>query len=125
MALYNFKIKHHEFLLRYQASLPLLGAMFSPEYGESYYEIFELQHSGHHVCLTTPFSVPSFRHTLSLDFPVKQTILRISAVGDFQQSHVNSIKSHVWSHALLIGFVKNFKLIKPADSEYKHTPFPL
>ena len=122
LLLYDFHMLRRDFLLRYQLTLPLFGVMFSPEYGESYYEIFELQHSGHNVCLTTPFSAPCLRQTLSLDFPVKQTVLRISYIGDIQQSHVNNLKSHVWSHALLVGFVKNFQLIKPGDAAYKNTP---
>lgn len=123
MLLYDFHALKKDFLLRYQATLPLMGVMFSPEFGESYYEIFGLKHGGHHVCLTTPLSAPSLRQTLSLDFPVRNTLIRVSYVGDIQQSKVNQIKSHVWSHALLLGFVKNFKLIKPQNSEYKNNPF--
>jgi len=122
MLMYRFHWLHKEFLLRYQATVPFMGAMFTPEYGESYYEIFELKDSGRHLVMTTPFSAPSLRQTLSLDFPLKQTLLRVSYIGDIQQSKVNSLKSHVWSHALLIGFVKNFQLVKPGDSDFKHTP---
>ncbi len=122
MLLYRFHWLHKDFLLRYQATIPFLGTMFTPEYGESYYEIFELKDSGRHLVMTTPFSAPSLRQTLSLDFPVRQTLIRVSYVGDFQQSKVNSLKSHVWSHALLIGFVKNFQLIKPGDADFKKTP---
>ena len=122
MLLYKFHWLHKDFLLRYQATAPFLGAMFTPEYGESYYEIFELKDSGRHLVVTTPFSAPSLRQTLSLDFPLKQTLIRVSYIGDFQQSKVNSLKSHVWSHAFLIGFVKNFQLVKPGDSNFKHTP---
>lgn len=125
MLLYGFHAVKRDFLLRYQATLPLAGVMFSPEYGESYYEIFQLKHGGHHVCLTTPVSAPSMRQTLSLDFPVKNTLVRVSYIGDIQQSQVNHIKSHVWSHAFLLGFVKNFQLVKPSDSAFKNNPFQL
>lgn len=123
MLLYDFPFLKRDFLVRYQATLPLLGAMFSPEYGESYYEIFELKHSGHHLCIISPFNAPSIRQTLTVDFPVKNTTLRIGYVGDIQQSRVNQIKSHIWSHTILFGFVKNFRLVKPCDSDYKNTPF--
>lgn len=122
MLLYHFQWLHKDFMLRYQATVPFLGVMFTPEYGESYYEIFELKDNGRHLAMTTPVSAPSLRQTLSLDLPIKQTLIRVSYVGDFQQSKVNNLKSHVWSHALLIGFVKNFQLIKPGDTDFRNTP---
>ena len=36
MAIWHFKIKKQPFMLRYQLNVPLLGMMFSPEYGEGY-----------------------------------------------------------------------------------------
>ncbi len=42
MLIYKFRIARYPLTVRYQANLPLLGVMFSPEYGESYYEIFSL-----------------------------------------------------------------------------------
>lgn len=123
MALYKFHLLKKDFVLRYQLSLPLLGAMFSPEYGESYYEIFELKHSGKHVCLTNPVNAPSLRQQLTLDFTVKNNQIRIGYSGDILQSNVNQIKSHVWSHAIMIGFVKNFQLVKLSDSDFRNMHF--
>lgn len=108
--LYQFRLFKKEGLLRYQASVPLMGALFSPEYGESYYEIFGLNHKGHHICLATPFNALSLRQTLSVDFPIKKTTVRVSYIGDFQQANVNNLKSHVWSNAFMIGYVKSFQL---------------
>lgn len=107
---YQFRLFRKESKLRYQATLPLVGGLFSPEYGESYYEIFELKHKGHHVCMATPFNALSLRQTLSLDFPIRKTTVRISYIGDFQQANVNHLKSHVWSNAFMIGYVKSIQL---------------
>ena len=112
MAVYHFHIKRYPLVARYQFDLPLLGVMFSPEYGESYYEIFELEHEGTNVVFTTPVNAPIQRHYVSLDFPVGNVNLRVAYRGDIRQSHVNDIKHHTWSRLFMVGFVKNFYLLK-------------
>lgn len=39
-ALWDVRIRRYPIHLRYQLSVPLMGVMFMPEYGASYYEIF-------------------------------------------------------------------------------------
>lgn len=112
MAIYHFRIKNYPMVARYQINIPMMGIMFSPEYGESYYEIFELDHKGSNVVFTTPLNKPSFRQFISLDFPINTVNLRLGYIVDIQQSKVNHIKSHIWSHILAIGIVKNFYIIK-------------
>lgn len=113
MAFYRFRMFKRPFRLRYQVSVPVVGLMFSPEYGESYYEMFELKNGGwHNLCLTTPFSQPSLRHSLYLDFTLARTNMRVGYMGDLQQSSVNRLKSHTYSHAFMVGFTKNFIISK-------------
>ena len=113
MADYHFSLWKHNFRLRYQLSLPVLGLMFSPEFGESYYEMFGQQHFGwHNVAVTTPFSQPSLRQSLYLDFTWHNTNLRVGYVGDLHQSKVNRIECHTYSHAIMVGVIKNFLINK-------------
>ena len=42
MAIWDLRIKNYPISLRYQVNLPFAGIMFSPNYGQSYYEIFTL-----------------------------------------------------------------------------------
>jgi hypothetical protein len=111
MATYAFRIKGHPFLARYQLDVPLLGVMFSPEYGESYYEIFEQDHSGKNILCVTPFNAPIFRQYVSLDVPLRKWTARLGYRFDVRQSHVNEIKNHQWSHVFMVGFVKKFYLL--------------
>ena len=112
MLIYKFNIRNCPFILRYQANLPLLNLMFSPEYGESYYEIFTLKNKGNHVLFTSLHNAPSLRQMLTLDFPIRKSIIRIGYVCDIQQAKVNNLKSHAYSHDFMLGFVKNFYLLK-------------
>ena len=113
MAIYQFRIKEHPFVLRYQLNLPLIGLMFSPEYGQPYYEMSLSNDWSKNICFTSPYNHPSLRQFLTLDFPIKKTNLRLGYVCDIQQAKVNHLKSHAWSHAFMIGFVKHFYLANP------------
>ncbi len=112
MAIYRFRIGNCPMIARYQVNLPLMGVMFSPEYGQSYYEIFSLKNGGRNVLFTSLHNNPSLRQLLTLDFPVRLVNMRFGYVCDIQQAKVNHLKNHTWSHAFLIGFVKNFYLLK-------------
>ena len=113
MAIYRFKIKEHPFMLRYQLNVPLLGVMFSPEYGQPYYEMSIAKDFGKNIRFTSLHNQPSVRQFITLDFPIRNTTLRVGYVCDIQQAKVNHLKSHMWSHSFLIGFVKHFQIINP------------
>ena len=113
MAIYRFHIKEHPFVLRYQLNIPLLGLMFSPEYGQPYYEM-SLSHDWEkNLCFTSIHNQPSVRQFLTVDFPIKKTCLRVGYICDIQQAKVNHLKSHTWSHAFMVGLVKHFYLANP------------
>lgn len=112
MAIYKLRIGRYPMALRYQANIPFMGLMFSPEYGQSYYEIFSLKHSGKNVLFTSFHNAPTVRQILTLDFPIGKTIMRAGYLCDIQQAKVNNLKSHFYSHNFMIGFVRNFQMIK-------------
>lgn len=113
MAIYHFKVKEHPFILRYQMNVPLIGLMFSPEYGQPYYEMSISHNWGKNLCFTSLHNQPALRQLLTIDFPIRKSNLRIGYICDIQQAKVNHLKSHMWSHAFMIGFVKHFHLVNP------------
>lgn len=117
IAVYKFDVLRRTVGLRYQFDMPFVGLMFSPNYGQSYYEIFSLGHYDHNVCFTWPGNAPCFSQLLSADIPLGAGTLRVAYRCDIRQSHVNSLKSHTWSNLFMIGFVKHFRLVKRRDAD--------
>lgn len=99
-------------VLRYQVNLPVMGVMFSPHYGQSYYEIFSLGNAEGVIKFTSLHNQPSLRQMLSIDFPIGYTKMRFSYLADLQQSNVNNIKTHTYSHMFMVGFVKELYRIR-------------
>lgn len=113
MAIWKVRIKNYPITLRYQLDMLLMGVMFSPHYGQSYYEIFSLGHGEGVVKFTSLHNQPSLRQRLTADFPVGRATLRLGYTWDAQQAKVNGLKNHTYSHVFMVGFVKKFCLINP------------
>lgn len=111
MAIYKLKIRNYPMTVRYQMNMPFMGIAFSPEYGQSYYEIFSLGHGGRNVLFTSFHNAPSFRQMLTLDLPVGKSLIRLGYLCDIQQFKLNNLKSHMYSHDFMIGFVRSFYLV--------------
>lgn len=95
----------HNWRLSYEISCPLLGLTFSPNFGQSYYEIFSLGNYDHNVVPTTIISTPSFRNQLTLTIPIARSSwdVIVGYVGDYRQQCVNKLKQHSYSSILMVG----------------------
>lgn len=111
VASYRFTLFKKQLLARYELNLPLVGIQFSPNYGQSYYEIFNRGNYDHNIVPTTFVSAPEWRNVLTLDAQLARRItLRIGYLGNIQQSKVNNLRQHIWTHRFLIGFTKRFSI---------------
>ncbi len=108
IATYHFPLFGRQFSLRYELNLPLFGVMFSPNYGQSYYEIFSIGNYDHNIVPTTFISSPTFRQVLTLDWHINNRwSIRAGYLGNYQQAEVNNLKQHIYTHRFLIGFTRN------------------
>ena len=113
LAVYQFQLFKRTIEARYQLDFLLAGMAFSPEYGQSYYEIFSLDQGKHNVCFNSPFSAVTANQMLTLDIPLGTAKLRLGVENVIRQTHVNELKTHDWTWLFLVGYVKQFSLIKP------------
>lgn len=110
--LWDIRIKNKPFTLRYQANVPLIGVFFSPNYGQSYHEIFTLGNYDGVFNFTSLDKQPSVRQMFGVDAPIGNVKLRLTYMWDMQQSKVNGIRTHTYGHVFMFGFVKEFYRIR-------------
>ena len=104
MGTYRLKIGEKTIPITYEVRVPMIGIMFSPAYGQSYYEMFNNGNYDNNIVVTS-IAVPQLRHQLSAEYPVgKQINIRIGYLGDYRQSKPNDLKQHTYTNSLLIGF---------------------
>lgn len=93
------------FVINWEGRMPLVGVMFSPNYGQSYYEMFNQGNYDHNVVFTS-IAVPQLRHHISVDVPLStRCALRVGYLGDYRQAKPNNLRQHQYYNAATIGLV--------------------
>jgi hypothetical protein len=108
IAQYSFKIKEFPIMVRYSLRSPLMGVMFVPEYGASYYEMFSLGHFGHSIHFSTMANSLAWNSSLNADLLFKGFILRLSYIHDYEKHHANSLHFESLQNVFSLGVVVNF-----------------
>lgn len=111
---YRFTMFKRYALLRMQADVQLAGVQFSPQYGQSYYEIFSLGHTNGIIHLTTPANCPTARLLTSVTLPIGRARISLGYLADIRQSQLGGLKRHAWRHTLLIGYTRHLSLVRNA-----------
>lgn len=113
-------------LFRLSDEVSLLGAGFSQEYGESYYERFILNSQGQitdRLYLRHPGSGFSNRLMLTVDIPLLDyATLMLGYRHGYESSNVNRIQTYESSHSLLVGFSMLFQNLHGRKNNIRYSP---
>lgn len=112
IAEYSFPFLKKETTVHLQVDAQALGVQFSPQYGQSYYEIFSLGHSSGVIHFTQPANCPSARFQALAMLPLLGATITVGYVGDIRQSSLGQLKRHAWRNDFVIGYVRRLKLVR-------------
>ncbi len=100
IAFYNWK----SITFRGQLDAPVAGIVFSPHYGQSYYEI-SLGNSVGVVNFASLHNQRALRTYFTADIPISKISIRIGYLGSFYQTKIHDLQTHNYSNSFVIGFV--------------------
>ena len=116
MAAYKLMIRSQPVRFRYQLNLPMAGSMYSPQYGESYYEI-GLGNSDKLFYLSSFHNHFAFKNMLSVELPLNWITISGAWVNSFYQTKVNDLTTQCRSNTFYIGISKNFYIVNGRKSD--------
>lgn len=104
-ARYDIRLLGKNFTFGYEARIPVATLMFSPNYGQSYYEIFTQGDYDRNIAFQSlsPFQL---RQHFTIDMAVgTKTALRLGYLNDIRQATPNNLKQHHYYNGVTVGIV--------------------
>jgi hypothetical protein len=121
IASYRFRIKKQAVQLRYQLNVPVAGCLFSPQFGQSYYEIGLGDHQDL-VRFASFHNQAMMRNLFSIELPFRCCTLRLAYQNWIYETKVNNLETSIRSNSFYIGFSKHFYTVrgKETKNHYRH-----
>jgi hypothetical protein len=121
MATYQFQIKKQPIQLRYQLNIPVVSSLFSPEFGQSYYEIGEGDQSNL-IHFASFHNQLAMRNLFSAELPFSSCTLRLTYMNWIYETQINSLDTRIVSNSFYIGFSKSFYVVhgKKNKNNYRY-----
>ncbi len=111
-ASYNCRVWRVPVTFRYQATLPVTGVFFSPEYAQLYYQIYlgDRDHLAHGAWWGNYFDLDNL---LTADLHFGATTLRLGYHGRIFSSKANNIVNNNFSHSFVLGICTEWLSLRP------------
>ncbi|GHV31526.1 hypothetical protein FACS1894177_06340 [Bacteroidia bacterium] len=120
IAAYKLMIKSQPVRFRYQLNLPMVGSLYSPQFGESYYEI-GLGNSEKLFYMSSFHNHFTFKNILSVELPLNWVTIRAALINSFYQMKINDLTTQWRSNTFYLGVSKNFYIVngrKPDNGKH-------
>jgi len=111
IANYKLKISSQPLNIKDQLSLPCIGAMYSPNFGQSYYEI-GLGATANLIHLALFNNYFSVRNIFSVEIPFNRFTLLLSYHFLYYETRINALDTRIISNTFCIGFSSNFFVVR-------------
>ena len=121
MGYYHLHLRKMTLTFREHVSMPLGGVMFSPNYMQTYYEIFGLGYTDNIIKFTSFGERLAWRNKLSMDLPVSFCTFRFGFLAERTVTKVNYLETRSANLSFLAGLVYNFSTFrgnKPVPAEF-------
>ena len=114
---YDFHTKRHIMRLNYDIETPLMGCMFVPVGGASYYEMFELWNLNKAIHFSSLHNKLGFKSALTLDIFMKKSTLSVGFANQNLLFEANNLvfKQNVMSFT--IGYKYDFYIFKGRNNQ--------
>ncbi len=112
MATYHTKLCRLPITLRYQATLPAIGAFFSLDYGEAFYELYLGNTSGI-VNVGWWGNRFDMENLITADLHLGSTVLRLGYRNLIENSWVHNLNTQICTHGFVVGFTSEWLTLSP------------
>jgi hypothetical protein len=120
IASYTLPVSSFPVRFSWQLSAPFAGVMYSPEFGQSYYEI-SLGNRDNLLHLSSFHNYLFFKNTFAIEIPSGNTTFRLGYVNSFYQTQINSLATRLRSNAFYLGVSQNFFTVPGKKlNQYRH-----
>jgi len=124
MGYYHLHLWKRTFTFREHFAMPFAGLMFSPNYMQTYYEIFVLGATENTIRATSFGNRLAWRNKISVDVPVSFCTFRLGFLAERTVTEVNLLETRNTNLSFLAGLVYNFSTFRgkqPIPAEF-HDP---
>ena len=97
---YNLK----DITFRWQMDTPVTGILFSPHFGQSYYEI-SLGNTVGTANFASLHNQRALRNYITADIPTGRIMFRLGYLGSYYQTKIHGLQTHTYSNSFIIGLV--------------------
>ena len=108
IGIYTFRIKKFPLTFRFQTDIPLTGVLFTPNSGQSYYEIFGLGNTSDIVGFSSLHNKFTMRNFMSVDISFWKLTLRTGYLNSIYLTRIKGIQTRYVTHNLMLGLVREF-----------------